>query len=478
MRSLIDLACTIDAASDERDENLLRQLGEDCENRLVDAESEERVKLLYFQANAFAGIIQAKSKDSSYTWSLAQPDGIRNLLLLRRAIAEPAFESIDAIVSCQIRTNLASRLNAFGRPVAANEEYLKVLETEPRFAKALANRASVLSFYARSIYDGGQVPHLLASARTLLDGALCEEALWESGDRGSFAPSLEQERESISSWLDKVGYEENFDLNQWSLGDSEKERRYRLWCLEERLFLNPLNEAYTDSAVAQDVLHLPSHTYRLHELPRFPGYYNLLKQEYVSARYRLYRATHQDDPPYIMRDVLMLEGGENQVRGHFTEDLRSAYRSAYSIFDKIGLFLNDYFGIGLKAKDVTFRKVWPGEKKSSDSNIRRTLEARSNYPLLGLYFLSKDLFEEEFVEVAQPDAAGMKQLRNQIEHRFLSLQCHSEGAGTEVHQLMTMEDFQDKVLRLLKLAREALVYLSLAMHREEASRAEATGSSG
>ena len=40
-----------------------------------------------------------------------------------------------------------------------------------------------------------------------------------------------------------------------------------------------------------------------------------------------------------MRDVRMLDSGEGQVLGHFTEDLRSAFRSAYAIFDKIGAFL-------------------------------------------------------------------------------------------------------------------------------------------
>ena len=40
-----------------------------------------------------------------------------------------------------------------------------------------------------------------------------------------------------------------------------------------------------------------------------------------------------------MRDVLMLDSGEGQALGHyFREDLKSAFRSAYSLFDKVGLF--------------------------------------------------------------------------------------------------------------------------------------------
>ena len=83
-----------------------------------------------------------------------------------------------------------------------------------------------------------------------------------------------------------------------------------------------------------------------------------MKQEYVSARYRLYRATHEDDPAFMMRDVLLLDSGEGQALGHYTEDLRSAFRSTYAIFDKVGLFLNDYFKIELEPRKVSFRSVW------------------------------------------------------------------------------------------------------------------------
>ena len=50
----------------------------------------------------------------------------------------------------------------------------------------------------------------------------------------------------------------------------------------------------------------------------------------------------------------MLDNGEGQALGHYTEDLRSAFRSAYAIFDKVGLFLNDYFQIGLEPGKVSF----------------------------------------------------------------------------------------------------------------------------
>ena len=476
MQSLQELALAIDAATDSGDEGQLRELGEECERRLGTANGKDRVSLRYYQANTYSAIIEAKQGDPDYTWNWRNPDAIQNILLLRQAIGEEAFGQIYPLVACQIRTNLANRLHSLGRPVAANEQRLIVLATETRFAKALAGQAHGLVDLARTVYDRGHVPHLLAAARSRYDAALHEDAVWESGDRASLASRLTKERQDIANALEHSGYDEDFDRNQWSMGSSAEERSYRRWCLRERLFLNPLNEAFTDTVAATDVLHLPNHSYKFPESPRFPAYFNLLKQEYVSARYRLYQATHGVAPEFVMRDVLMLDSGEGQVFGHRTEELRSAFRSSYAIFDKIGLLLNDYYQLGIKPRDVSFRRVWSEKNNSGIFTLRPRFTGHHNWMLRGLYCLSNDLFEEAFKEVSEPDAANLAKLRQRTEHRFLSLQDYQHGESTETHQLISIGEFQQKVLRMLKLAREALIYLSLSMHREEAIRRE--GSQG
>ncbi len=474
MQTLDDLAHAIDSASDAGDEALLRRLGEECESRLSTAEGEDRIRLLYYWSNAYSSIIATKHADPDYLWNWKQPEGVQNILLLRRAIGEPSFDTNNRIVARQIRNNLANRLHAIGRPVAANEERLRVLEYDPFFAKALAGQAKGITFYARQLYDQNHIIIFLAAARSLYDAALGIDAFWESGDRDSVAPGLLEERNRIADDLHRNQYDENYNLNQWSLGDTEEERSYRHWCLRNRLFLNPLNEAYTETVAATDVLHLPSHRYGIEDVPRFPAYYNLMKQEYVSARYRLYRAIHENDPDFMMRDVHMLDSGEGQALGHYTEEFRSAFRSSYAIFDKVGLFLNDYYQIGLEPRTVSFRGVWYASPRRDDADVHPAFINRRNWPLRGLYFLSKDLFDHDFNDAAEPDAANLAQLRQQLEHRFLRFQSFSTERTTDTHQYISIDDFQNRALRLIKMAREALIYLSLAMHREEKLRKDAT----
>ena len=465
-----DLALAIDDASDAGDEHSLCRLRQACERRLRAAKGIDRVHLLYYWSNTYSSVVDRKQGNPDYVWTWDQPDAVQAILLLRRAISEPSFAVLDPIYACQIRNNLANRLGSFGRPAAANEERLQVLEIIPRFAKTLGSRAEGIASYAKQLYDPGHMFNLLSAAKSLFEAALDKDAFWESGDRNLIAPQMIKQRDEIVEFLHRNLYDDNYDLNQWSLGNSQEERIYRRWCLRERIFLNPLNDAFTESVAATDVLHLPSHIYRIDESPRFPAYYNVLKQEYVSARYRLFRTTREDAPRFVMRDVWLPDGGERQILGHHTEELRSAFRTAYAIFDKIGLFINDYFNLGVEPRKVTFRGIWYENPRQKTPVIRSEFKNRKNWLLRGLYFLSKDLFDQDFIEVAQPDAASLAQLRNQAEHRFLSFQRSVTEQDTEIHRFISISEFESKTLRLLKMAREALIYLSLSMHREELQR--------
>ena len=66
MQTIDDLACAIDIASDADDETMLRQLGEDCENRLGTAEGEDRVLLLYYKSNTYSAINASEQHDADY----------------------------------------------------------------------------------------------------------------------------------------------------------------------------------------------------------------------------------------------------------------------------------------------------------------------------------------------------------------------------------------------------------------------------
>ena len=177
---------------------------------------------------------------------------------------------------------------------------------------------------------------------------------WDSGPDEHALTVFAKHLEEIDARLVAIAFDHDFDMNGFSLGETPAEQVYRKWCLDKGLFLNPLNDVSTASVAARDILSLPSHTYRIGEESRFPAYYNHLKQEYVSARFRLYQSIDGLDGHFIDKDVLILDSIDGGEFGHHIDQLKTAFRSAYSLFDKIGLFLNDYFSVGIGVKKSEF----------------------------------------------------------------------------------------------------------------------------
>lgn len=104
----------------------------------------------------------------------------------------------------------------------------------------------------------------------------------------------------------------------------------------------------------------------------------------------------------------------------------------------------------------------------------------------GLFWLGKDLYEDRpgFREVMNPDAEGLWEIRNHLEHKYLKLHegdWHgplpddsqaSFGLVDTLAYSLARREFTQKTLKVLKMVREALIYLSLGIHCEEKIRAK------
>lgn len=470
MSSIKKIASQIDAATDNRNCKELMALSKQCQNKIKNADNADDIPILrYFEANCYSALQEIRNI-SNGKLSRNQDYYVSAVLALRQALLEPQFDKLNPVFRCKILTNLGNITNSLGRFIQAIKYWDSALQVTPNFAMALGNKGIGLTKYGQILYDQGHRVIFIASAKNVLTKATSKKALWDSGLQPDVEKIFAQYCNDAIRYLDTVQYDSNFDLNQWSLGDSKSEAKYRKWCLSNCLFLSPLNDVLKDSAAARDILHLPNHTYKIGDEPRFVNYYNLLKQEYVTARYIVYEAINHDIKHLSDNDVLLFDGFDGVQFGYRREQLKTGYRLAYSLFDKIALFLNDYFSIGIKSADVTFRRIWRKEKDGK-FKLHPCFSNSKNWPLRGLYYLSKDLFSEEFMDSSLPNSRELAKLRNRAEHRFLSLQEYDASAqNTDNLLYITASDFEDKVLQILSMVREALIYLSLAMHYEETLR--------
>ena len=325
---------------------------------------------------------------------------------------------------------------------------------------------------------------LLCHAHKSLSAALADETEYEGGGYHDAKAFFANVRDQIAARIDVEEVERAMVLDGQEIGASDEERAYRLWCLDRTLFLNPLNDLGPHSIAAHDVLHLPSFVTSIDEPPALLGLFNQLKQEFVTARWLYYDGTRSEVVHFADRDVSLFNTLDYPTYSIAIEKVKAAYRLAYSIFDKIAFFLNAYLDLKLDSSRVYFRGVWyvNADRKLG---IRPELDRSENWPLRGLYWLAKDLFDKDFHDVTEPDAQVLYAIRNQLEHRYLKVhEIYSQPANPTTADRMWIdslaysiqrEDFEAKTLRILRQARAGLVYLSLAMHREERRRAKGKG---
>jgi hypothetical protein len=234
-----------------------------------------------------------------------------------------------------------------------------------------------------------------------------------------------------------------------------------------------LNDLGPRPIAARDVLLLPTFATAIDEAPVLAGFFNQLKQEYVSARWLYYEGVTEDEPHVSDHDVLLYNTLDYPALGLAVEKVKLAFRMAYSLLDKAAFFLNRYMGLGIPEHKVNFRSVW---REKEGAPVRAQFEASENWPFRGLYWLSRDLFEPEFKALIEPDAQYVAELRNHLEHKYVKVVSMGvpDHLDDDFAHAVSRADLEARTLHLLRLARAALIYLSLGMHKEEQRRRAAS----
>jgi hypothetical protein len=351
---------------------------------------------------------------------------------------------------------------------------------------ALGNLGYGLETYARYLYDSGHQVVILKEARDLLRSAANSGNVWNGGyDYQPIIESMLDKAETIESHVD-FSCLDNVSLYEHSLGRSKAERDYRAWALGHRLFLSPLNDLGAYPIAAHDVLHLPAMVRPISEPPHFIGFYNQLKQEYVSARFLCWQGSMESGDykkHYSDKGVLLLDTLDYSAYSFFVEQSKLAFRMAYSLFDKIAFFINEYWSLDMRENSINFQSIWfESGSRNKPKVLRACFQGRQNLPLRGLYWLSKDFVENDkdgdivLGETMEPDAYMLRSIRNHLEHKYLKVHDDLWGYTDRTDNALfadkwafhlSIPELNEKTIRILKMARSGLTYLALAVHREE-----------
>lgn len=145
------------------------------------------------------------------------------------------------------------------------------------------------------------------------------------------------------------------------------------------------------------------------------------------------------------------------------EKLKTAYRTLYSIFDRIAFLLNAYLKLGVVEQKVNFDSIWSRLKEKEAKNIA----------LSALHWIDRD-FKEKFGNAGAPHTKKIKMLRNALEHKFVSVHMFSTEnevkIGKDYIYRISEENLIECTMDLLQLIREAVIELTIAIRIEEKQR--------
>lgn len=476
--ALAAVASLIDLSSEHRsDAGIARalSLAEELRTRILD--SERHALLWYFSGNAWSVRRHLESTGEAGTWRWDRPAAYQEVLSFRRALSHEGFSRLDRLRRCQVLTNLGNVMSNLGRFVEALDYYDRALGEDANFGMALGNRGQCLLSYARGLYDGGHRVVFASESVRILEQALRFQLEPGVADEMGQLLAIARQASAGSRFA-----EDREALRAFSLGESEDEVAFRSWALRERLFLNPLNDLGEYEVAACDVLHLPEVRVVAAHGTGFHGFMNQLKQEYAAARILLFES-RSSAQHYADRDLRLLDTLDGTAFGLRLEKTKLAFRSAYSVLDKLAVFVALYFALPVQLHRTSFRNVWFTNGRGA-RELRSEFADRKNWPLRGLFWLAKDLAEEDadFHEAMEPDAQETATLRNRLEHQYVKIVNGSANVASApppdpFAYRVEIDRLQARALRMVRTARAALIYLSLAVHAEERQKppSEAAG---
>lgn len=425
----------------------------------------------YDIANGWSVIRKLNRSGITEDWDFEQEELNNEIVNLRIALNHPSFGDLQLERQCQILTNLGNLFSYIGRFVESQELWNRSISIIPQFAMAIANKGYGLISYAKLLPNEDHVSIFFNLSYYLLKRGISLKEYLEFGAEDFFQNAITQLESNISKDL----LEADIDLDDFPLGKTEEEKKYRRWCLDKYLFLHPLNDVTNQNYAAYDSLMLPKILSKVGEPPTYHNLFNQIKQEFTSARYFAYEGLNFKEQRIADKDVTLTNTNELLSYSHNLEKVKIAFRVCYSLFDKIAYFLNAYFELKIPEKKVNFRTLW---FEGNNKELKTQISTSKNWALRGLYWLSKDLFDYNLKDSIDPDSKELADIRNFLEHKSFKVKEFSAPnlnfliEPDNISFSITREEFESKTIKLLKLSRAAIFYLTYAISQAEIIKAQ------
>lgn len=506
-------------------------------------------RFLYIMGNCYQVLYQHREMEW-YSDDLSKAAiFFRKALNILNGLKLPSQESLF-LKSC-IETNLANSLSAQGRAFCCIPLWDRAIKQNNPVA--MICKAQNELYLANVLYDPGhQEYHLFVAYKLISQGLKYKKYLYEDQQ---VAFHEDGELMKFKSWFERNFTESSFrefETQSYDF-DTRKQKQYLEWCGNNNLFINDLNDVLCSEVVYQDIISLPSFSYKLnqslsmYETLMYHGNFDEIKNDYCYARYIFYTALNipQDTKHFFNDTYPHVDDMSHSLTNLKSSHYKSAFRTLYSLFDKISYFLHRFLELNDTKDDnkITFDAIFRDISKKNAWVPHPRLKMSKNPFIHALFYILKDIRDVKDATPTtrwlDPEAKSFAEIRNALEHRSLKIiddfgytltqsdkeytsaqlkkyitereQCvldlkklhheikemknrknsnivatmtdkksaleikmkELESLIDEQHRLsthsllITVCEFESRTLTLMKLARNSIIYLSLALHLEE-----------
>lgn len=337
--------------------------------------------------------------------------------------------------------NLGNEYSNQFRTISAIRYYHKALEIDNDFSMALGNYAYCIERHPVFIEFNGndKVFNLICDLYNKVD-------LNKLYNGSKLFESKKAKYSSLkNSYICALSKGLNPNYNQHNIFEKiSTDNTYENWCTEQCLWLNFVNDlgSYKEAQFDIDIYSSPQETS------------NILMQNMID----LYK--NQREKLFNYKDMTI----SNNVI-----EICLVFNCFYSYFDKTSYWINKFFKLNCKEKDININTIW---NKKTKNNIN-LIDYKNQY-LYDIYWLRKEYRGQDnetlkINELLSPAAQGYRELRNSIEHRGYSLIDNTELYILEPALLYY------KTVELAKIVRNLILSMMLLEKMENALTDPETG---
>ncbi|MCA6061685.1 hypothetical protein HUF18_18030 [Thalassolituus sp. ST750PaO-4] len=483
-------------------ENLATIVTPYVDNNLIFGSISSKASFYYILGNAFDYIYNNNTNDY-----FSENSG-KALVCFRKALHELSklerTEDVLQLESC-IKTNAANNISSLGRLLegteALQEQYSKgqpvailgITKNLINTSTFLPDQKHILKYYKEAYYSALKCDNIInyddSYSGTISEGSIIHNfKTW-------------YEKELLPLEIDLEDYKENYH--------SDIEADFKRWCGSNKLFLNPLNSLNNSPEFFYDFIPFPSVRIGIDDSVKmnisdeliYHYAFDEIITSFIYARNLLFSAIYQLEDPlkFTFQDLEQTDCLDGSILDKSSEDLKSSYRIAFSILDKIAYLLHRYYDIFdlSKDQDADFKKIFIKEKKESQYTNNKI--DSENIFLAALFNILRDLRdvqrlkEESPSKWLDPESETIVEIRNHIEHRSIKViddiftSCFPAPSNSNEspdkqerhiikrknHSLeINRSTLEKKSVQLLKLVRNSIIYLNLAIGLTEKKNQE------